>query len=266
MEILDINTLFGAYPNQRAESTAESLTDVLGKLGIGHALTLSTWGVYYHDMAGNQETLRATQSFDQQLIPVGTVNPMTFWDAGDMLVQLVQTSFCILRLFPQAQGWPYDFEPFHNILKLLADAPKPQLDRSPALPRATRGWPLWRDRGVALMVSIEKPGDATVLGRFVAEYPAPVILVGASSQTITETLTVMNRFEHLILETHQITIPDGLARVRDAVGADRIVFGSGGAARSTRAALDYVLNSSLSDPEKAAVLGGNAMSILLGGR
>lgn len=266
MNILDINTLFGAYPYQRAESTAETLADVLGKLGVGHALTLSTWGVYYHDMAGNQETLRATQQFTQQLIPVGTVNPLTFWDFGDMLLQLLQTSFSILRLFPHEQGWPIDFEPFHSIVKLLADAPKPQIDRDPTLPRATRGWPLWQDRGVALMVSIDKPGDATVLGRAVADYPAPVILVGATSTTITEVLTVMNRYEHLILETHRLTIPDGLARMRDAVGADRIVFGSGGAARSTRSALDYVLNSSLTESEQEAVLGGNATSILVGGR
>lgn len=266
MDILDINTLIGAYPNQRAESTAESLADILGRLGIGHAMTLSTWGVYYHDMAGNQETLRATQNFPQQLIPVGTVNPLAFWDAAEMLRQLVQTSFPFMRLFPAEQGWPIDFEPFDVIVKILADSPKPQVERDPSLPKATRGWPLWQDRGVALMISIEKPGDATRLGRAMAEYPAPVVVSGATASTLPEILAVMNRYEHLILETHRLTVPDGLARVRDAIGADRIVFGSGGAALSTRAALDYVRNSSLNEAEQTAVLGGNAASILLGGR
>ena len=191
---------------------------------------------------------------------------MTFWDAEQMLRNLVQTSFSLLRLFPSEQGWPIDFEPFHNILQLLAQTPKAQVDRDPSLPRTTRGWPLWQDRGVALLISIDKPGDATVLGRAIADYPAPVILLGTNALNITEVLTLMNRYEQLMLETHQLTIPDGLARIRDAVGADRIVFGSGGVALSICSALNYVLNSSLNESEQAAVLGGNATSILLGGR
>ncbi|MDR3708537.1 MAG: amidohydrolase family protein [Capsulimonadaceae bacterium] len=266
MDIIDINTLFGAYPSQRAESTPETLVDLLGRLGVGHALTLSTWGVYYHDMAGNQETLRATQPYSGQLIPAGTINPLTFWDSEEQVRFLVQTSFGVMRFFPSEQGWPIDFEPFYGILKLLSETPKPSLELAPGLPAATRGWPLWNDRGVAIMATIDKPGDATQLARAVADYPAPVIVVGTTALTLIEVLTVMNRCENLILETHCLTVPDGLARIRDAVGADRIVFGSGGAALSVRAALDYVRQSSLTDSEKAAVLGGNATSILLGGR
>ena len=266
MDIIDINTLFGAYPSQRAESTAETLVDTLGRQGVAHALTLSTWGVFYHDMAGNQETLGATQTFADQLIPVGTVNPMTFWDSEELLHHLVQTSFRVIRLFPKEQGWPIDFEPLRKIVGLLAQTPKPDLERIEGLPKATRGWPLWNDRGVTIMVTIDKPGDATQLYRIVADYPAPVIVVGATPPTLIEVLTVMNRCENMILETHQLTVPDGLARIRDAVGADRIVYGSGGAALSIRAAIDYVKQSSLTDAEKAAVLGGNTSSILQGGR
>jgi predicted TIM-barrel fold metal-dependent hydrolase len=266
MDIIDINTIFGAFPSQRAESTAEALVDVLGKHGVAQALSLSTWGVYYHDMAGNQETMRACKQFSSHLIPVGTVNPMTFWESDELLKQLVQTSFSVVRFFPGEQGWPIDFEPFSRLVKFMSEIGKSLLERGLTLPRPTRGWRLWKDSGVPIMVSIDKPGDATQLFRIVDDYPAPVVMVGVDSRTLVEALTVMKRCEQLMLETHRLTVPDGLGRIRDAVGADRIVYGSGGPSSSVRAALEYVRKSSLNDAEQAAVLGGNVSSILQGGR
>ncbi|HEY3331325.1 MAG TPA: amidohydrolase family protein [Capsulimonadaceae bacterium] len=266
MDIIDINTIFGAFPNQRAESTAEALVDTLSKNEVSQALTLSSWGIHYNDMSGNQETLRACSQFKTHLIPVGTINPMQFWDGDEMLKQIVQTSFGVIRLFPEKQGWPIDYAPFSRLVDVLSELGKPLLERELTLPRATRGWRLWKDSGVPLMIEITRPGDATQLQRIVADYPAPVVMVGVTTSTVVEALTVMRMSEQLLIETHKLAAPDGLGRIRDAVGADRIVFGSGGPGLSVRASLDYVRKSSLTDAEQAAVLGGNASSILQGGR
>ena len=266
MEILDINTIFGSFPGRHADSTAESLVEVMSRHEISHALTLSSQGIYYHDMAGNQETINACERFRSALLPVGTVNPMSFWEADDMLTQIAQTSFSMFRFFPHAQGWPLDYAPFIRIVKLLSECGKPLFERGITLPQPTRGWRLWTDSGTPILVSIERPGDASKLAKCIADYPAPVVMVGVTSETIVEAMTVMLTCEQLMLETHRITMPDGLARIRDSVGAQRIVFGSGGPALSTRAALNYVMKSSLTEDEKAAVLGGNASSIVTGGR
>ena len=266
MDILDVNTLFGAYPAQHAESNAEGLSESLTRHGVKRAMTLSTWGVFYNDMAGNQETLAACGQYDGIMYPVGTVNPMTFWDGDEMLKHLSQTSFHMIRFFPHLQGWPIDFAPFARIVKTLSECGKPLMERSLTMPRPARGWRLWTDGGEPVMISAIRPGDATAIARILADYPAPVILEGVGQDNLIEALTILRSHEQFLLETHRLTVPDGLARIRDSVGAQRIVFGSGGPALSAGAALDYVRKSSLSAEEQALVLGGNAAFLLEGAR
>ena len=76
----------------------------------------------------------------------------------------------------------------------------------------------------------------------------------------------MRSREQFLIETHRLTTPDGLVKIRDAVGINRIVFGSGGSALSVGAAVSYVNTSSISDTDKEAVFGGTAASLILGGR
>jgi predicted TIM-barrel fold metal-dependent hydrolase len=216
-------------------------------------------------MAGNQETLRATKDYPDTLIPVGSVNPLTFWDSDDLVKQLFQYSFGIVRFFPTEQGWPIDFEPFRYLLQLLSKIPKPIADQSIQLPKATRGWKQWTDSGVPVIISIGKPGDATQLLRLISDYPAPIVLCGVTHETLIESLYVLKQNEQVLIETHRLTGPDSLEKVRDAVGADRLVFGSGGSALSIKAAVDHVRKSDFNQTELDAVFSGNASSILQGG-
>jgi predicted TIM-barrel fold metal-dependent hydrolase len=188
-----------------------------------------------------------------------------YWEDELTLSALAQ-QFTMFRFFPGLQGWPIDFAPFGQILKVLSEAGKPLLDRSITLPRPTRGWRLWTNSGVPILVAIDKPGDATQLMRMASDYPAPVVMVGVTTQTLVEALVVMRSREQFVIETHALTAPDGLLRIRDAVGANRIAFGSGGSALSISAAVSYVNKSKLSDVDKESVLSGTAASLVQGGR
>jgi predicted TIM-barrel fold metal-dependent hydrolase len=239
MDIIDINTYFGAFPTQHAGSTPESLVAQLDRFGIRQAFTLSTLGMFYSDEAGNAHTREVAEASNRRLLPVATLNPGAHLnDPREMIDQIAAGPFALCRFFPQLQDWPIDYAPFAQTLKYLSERKK------------------------AVMVSVGKVGDITTLARILPDSTMPVILTRVHGPTLAEALAVMRENSAIHLETHSLLVPDGLTRIKDLVGAERLIFGSGAAARSLSAALMYVQKSSLSDQEKAAVLGGNALRLL----
>jgi predicted TIM-barrel fold metal-dependent hydrolase len=241
MEITDVNTLFGAYPSQHPDSNAESLVATMGSQGVAYCLTLSTYGLFYRDVDGNAETMRACRSHDH-LIPVATLNPATYWGQPGLLESITSEPFEMFRFFPQAQGWPLDFAPFAAILSQLASLPR-----------------------MPIMVSVRLPGDITTLAHIAANYPHPIILEGVSLPILAEAITVLRSNPRFYLETHALAMPDSLTLLRDTLGMRRILFGSDAPGMSLGAALRFVRRSGLNETEQNAVLGGNAQHIWQGG-
>ena len=241
MEITDVNTLFGAYPSQHPDSSPESLVAVMEAQHVDWCLTLSTWGLFHHDAEGNAETMRACRAHDH-LLPVATLNPTTYWGKGGVIEAIASDPFEMFRFFPQRQDWPLDFAPFADILTHLATLPK-----------------------MPVMVSVPRPGDATVLARVVADYPHPIILEGVSRVTLAEAISVLRGNDRMYLETHALHTPDALPLLGDSVGIERILFGSDAPGLSLGAALRSIQNSELPDADKTAILSTNAQRIWQGG-
>lgn len=237
MEITDVNTLFGAYPSHRADSDPQTLASVMSVQNVDYCLALSTYGLYARDSDGNAETLNACRAHDH-LIPVATLNPLTYWGQPDMVQNIAGDGFEMFRFFPRTQKWPLDFAPFAAILDILA-----------ALPRAP------------LMIETTHPGDITQLARATQNYPHPIVLEGVSPATLAEAVTVMRRAPSVYVETHALQSPDALPFLKQSVGVERVLFGSGAPGLSLAAALAYVRRSALSEADQAAVLGGNAQQI-----
>ncbi len=237
MEITDVNTLFGAYPAQRPDSSPEALVAAMGQQGVAWCLALSTTGLFHHDTEGNAETLRACRAHDH-LIPVATLNPTTYYGQEGVIEAVAGEPFEMFRFFPHRQGWPLDFAPFADVLARLAERPR-----------------------MPVMVGVSRPGDATALARAAADYPHPVILEGVSPATLAEAVSVLRRHPNFFVETHALAAPGALARLRDTVGIGRVLFGSDSPGLSLAASLRSVQNSDLSDDDKNAVLSGNAQRL-----
>ena len=237
MEITDVNTLFGAYPAQHADSSPETLVDAMRANGIDWGLTLSTYGLFYQAEAGNAETMRACRAHDH-LIPVATLNPTHYWGQDGLMEGIADNAFEMVRFFPHLQGWPLEFAPFLRILSVLGRLPK-----------------------MPIMVSVDKRGDATQLARLLDDFPHAVVLDGVSPDTLSEAIMLMRVHENLYLETHALSAPYALPLLRDTVGISRVLFGSDAPGRSAAAALRYVRASGLSEADQEAVLAGNAQRI-----
>lgn len=241
MEITDVNTLFGAYPAQHADSSAETLTEAMRAQEVQWCLALSTQGVFHLAAEGNAETLRACRAHDH-LIPVATLNPVHFWGQEGLVEGLAENAFEMIRFFPHRQGWPLEFAPFLRLLSVIG-----------------------RQERMPIMVHVSERGEATRLARLLEDFPHPVVLEGVSSDTLAEAMTLMRVHENLYVETHALHAPHALPLLRDVVGIERALFGSDAPGRSLAAALRSVRTSGLSEADQNAVLGGNAQRIWQGG-
>src|SRR5579862_8272478 len=139
-DIVDVNTLFGPLPVVSTDLTVESLLELMARHQVGQACALSTLGILLDPAIGNQATHAASVAHPA-LRPVATLNPkMYFGDEGE-LTRLAGEGYCLVRFFPQWQGWPIDFAPFRALAGGLAAVDLP------------------------IMIDVKYPGEITALGR-----------------------------------------------------------------------------------------------------
>jgi predicted TIM-barrel fold metal-dependent hydrolase len=115
--------------------------------------------------------------------------------------------------------------------------------------------------GLPLLVPIAEWGDATAIGRLTEGLGVAVILVGAHYTHIADDLAAANRYPQLHLETSGLAHLGAIERVVAAVGAERLLFGSGMPQRPPSAPLEAVVAARIGDADRRAILGGNAQRL-----
>jgi predicted TIM-barrel fold metal-dependent hydrolase len=229
--------MIGSHPNHRLDVPAEGLITKMDACRVAASLTLSTIGIFHSFTQGNEISLLAAKA-NNRLIPVATVNPKTYFGAGDDLSALRAKGFRAIRFFPDEQGWTIDSAAFAAVLKQLAPTKMP------------------------VLLETMRSGEPTSVARMVAQYPATVILCSVGLDVLSETLAVMADLPNTVVETHELHVPGALELIAERAGSDRIVFGSGAPRNSVMSSLQYVVSSQLSDEDKQRVLGSNIRRIL----
>ena len=101
-------------------------------------------------------------------------------------------------------------------------------------------------------------GAASAIGAATADLGIPVILVGAHYNHIVDDLAATRRHPQLHLETSALGHFRAIATAVAAVGAERILLGTGSPRRAGASAIDAVLLAAIPDDAKRAILAGNA--------
>lgn len=232
-EIIDLCTRFGPVPPRAAAPGTDRLRTLLTRHGVDAAVTLSTRALYFDAVSGNQETGEACASDAEgpRLFAAAALDPR-LPDSG------VNAAARLICLFPVTQRWPSDYAPLAALLRPLASRP--------------------------LLWEAGQPGAATAAVRTLraAEHTAPVILAGITGETLTEALTAASAAPQIQIATEGLGGVGQIAAVVQALGAERVLFGSGAPAFSLGAALAAVRRAALSPSDQALVLGGNARRIL----
>jgi predicted TIM-barrel fold metal-dependent hydrolase len=115
--------------------------------------------------------------------------------------------------------------------------------------------------GRPLMVPISGWGSAAAIGAATEGLGVPVVLTGSHYTTSVEDLAAGRRYEHLHFDTSSMAHFRAIETFVAAIGAERVLFGSGSPFRATQSSLNAILVAAIGDDAKRAILAGNAARI-----
>jgi predicted TIM-barrel fold metal-dependent hydrolase len=241
MYIIDVNTHFGRRTEYAYDLSLDALLGDLDTHSVAAALSYSLQGVHYDARVGTAETLAVARR-RPHIIPVATLDlrELLDWqaDIGNALKQGVR----VFRFFPEVQGWSISSGFFGKVLDRLAGSGSTLIFAAGGL---TSHW-----------------GHAEEIARITAGRGMPVILTDTSYQTMAEVISIMQAHPHIYVETNWLASVDAIPVMAELVGADRILYGSNAPMHPMQKALNQILETDLSDEDKVAILGGNAMRLL----
>ncbi len=235
--VIDCSTHFGFLPYRDTDVSVEKLRSSMSRYGIAGALTYSLKGIAYDFREGNEETLAVCDS-NPGLLPVATVDPRRHLGVIEEIGKCKSEGFVALRLFPEQQGWKLNSALVKPILK--------ELERL----------------GMPVILNGAGGGGPSEVICAVEGSTIPVILTGIGYGNLAEGIAAALEHPSIFLEAQVNDTPDSLAVTVDALGAERVVYGSGSPTLSMRASLNGVVEAELTDNQKALILGGNLQRIL----
>ncbi len=252
-EIWDANVCFGTLPFKDVDCSLATTLDMLARGGITRAAACSLKGVYYDFHEGNEETFAAAnlaapmpQPRDTRaraplprLLPVATIDPRRMIGCVEEVALRARQGCRALRFFPDIQGWPVNFLPLRPILEQA------------------------QELGLAVMLPAGLPGLATQAVEALRGFDVPLILMGAGYGVMAEAIAAAGApvaaraRDNTYIETHRLVTPDGIDIAAQAVGHQRLVFGSGAAEVYPGSALAVLERSKLSPQQRRDVLCDN---------
>jgi len=112
--------------------------------------------------------------------------------------------------------------------------------------------------GRPLLVPISGWGSAAAIGAATAGLGVPVILAGSHYTTSVDDLAAGRRYEHLHFDTSSMAQFRAIETFVGALGAERVLFGSGSPFRAIQSSINAIVAAAIPDDAKRAILGDNA--------
>jgi predicted TIM-barrel fold metal-dependent hydrolase len=237
LPIIDCNTLFGFWPREKVDLSVDTLMAAMKARGVARSVTFSAKAMLYDTGEGNDDTVAVCAS-RPELLPAVVLDPRQYPACLEEVRRRLGQGARVFRFYPDQHGYPGDFAPVAELLPLLGNS--------------------------VVMVSAVRPGMATALARWSAEFGGPLVLAELGAEVLGEALAVMRGAERLYLETSGPGL-EGAGTLELAVrtvGAERILFGSGAPLIGLGSALQSLEYAEISDPDRAAILGGNMERLL----
>jgi len=236
MEIVDVNTIFGFWPRKKIDISLKKLLEIMKKYKIRSCFSLSTKGIFYEYEEGNKETLEVCKHHPE-IIPVATIDFRRYFGKKNIIKDLINEGFKALRLFPDLQAWPFNYQPFLKIVEEMGG-------------------------NFPLMVSISGLGKTTEIGKITNNYKIPLILMGINYGYFAEALAVMKKYRNVYIETSLFDTPDIYEIFVREVGPERIIFGSYSPFHYFSSSFLSLERAEISSKEKQLILGENIKRFL----
>jgi predicted TIM-barrel fold metal-dependent hydrolase len=233
--LIDVNASFGGRETiQRFR--VETMLEQLARTPCGVAFVRCQQGTSDHTSA-NDQTLALCRDHPT-LRPVGVIHPRDAFTWRGEVERCLTAGVRLVQLYPEQGGWPIDSILLTQIVERLAGT------------------------GAVLMLEATPPGLPTKVAERTAAAGLPVIFTEARYGPLGELLPLVERYPHLMIETSRLTGPEGIERCVEAVGADRLVFGSGTARYPAWVTWQVLERAAISSEEREAIAWRNAARLL----
>ena len=261
--LIDISTCFGKSPQRRVRHadavtnarmfdepgpvrpttqdvdwSLDNLLTVLDRHQVTRALTYSLRGKRYDFVTGNDETCQAAREHPQ-LVPVATIDPRRHFGCREEVRRCIDRGFGVFRFFPDEQGWSISSLPFLNICEQLAE------------------------HRVAVMLPAGGWGQQTAIANLICPFGFTTVAMAATFGVVAESIAVARQCHNLLCDTSAMCASGAVEAMVAEAGAAKLLFGSNSPEFYFQAAHNLVAEAQISDADRDAILGQNALRHLL---
>lgn len=192
------------------------------------------------------ETLEVVKQH-ARLLPVGVLDPRHYLGWQEDLRTCIEGGCVAMRMAPGPQSWSPNTLIFRKMVEAIGAATV--------------------DRPLPLIIDFNGAGKEAmewihIVGEISDRYHVPVVLNEISYGYMGELITVMQTYRSVYAAIRWLCLADGLEVMVEAGVGDQLIYGSNAPRYSITALRNQVLMARLSDEQKQAILGGNALRLL----
>jgi predicted TIM-barrel fold metal-dependent hydrolase len=233
--LIDINASLGGRESiQRFD--VESLEAQLERTPVSLAFVHSHEGVF--DQRSANEHVIELCAERPSWRPAAVIQPRDTFVWQDELSRNLAAGVKVFCIYPDRSGWPFD--------SIFGDVIIEALTGTEA----------------ALLIDATAPGLASRVAAAAADSGVPLIFTEARYFPLTELLPLAQRFPNIYIETSRLTSPNGIEHCVDALGAERLLYGSGACRYPAWVAWQTLERSRISGEQREMIAWRNAARML----
>jgi hypothetical protein len=255
--IVDAHAYLGQwFPRRLTQNTAEELLALMDQVGIRGAVVGSASGIMYRNcQSGNEELAMEIEGHRDRLVPFGVINPNYVGWEEDLRWCVDALGACGVRIYPQYD----DYRLSDACCAELCSACR-EHDLTIAVSQRVEDY---RQKREVLCYS-----DLVLdeMARLFQEHPDVTFMVlnGSgfpASRLVTDASGLPPNYV-VEISRPSVFIRKELQAIAQAIGADRLVFGSGMPIATPGPALIKLEHLPVSESERAGVAGANLVGLL----
>lgn len=251
--MIDINAFAGPWPFRALPATLPAdVATMLQEAGIARALVSPLEALFFEDPHIANERLAARLQPDGILLPCAAINPtLANWERS-LRVSQEEIGARAVVLHPNYHCYDLESDPARALLAAAGEAGLPVIIQL-------------RMQDLRSQHPLCKVPDVSVGKAVNAAEAAPgtrVILGGIRFAEVSAQAARIRALPNVWIELSQVEHVDGLRKAISAIGADRILLGTGAPLFNVRSSLLKLEEGRLSDQERAAITRQNARELL----
>ena len=247
--MFDFNGFIGPWPYWDSPyQTPEAILPLMDKCRIETLAVCSTRSIFWDWRQGNEESLAAAGKYPKRFRGFVSISPIL--PPSDLIHHLrdyKRRRAAGIRLYPQQQSYSLTLNSgIAEILKTAQDMGLPVV--LPIRVIMARGLP-----------QLNPPAIEEIISR---SPKLPIVLSGVNFDTTLWAYDVMQRFKSVFLEISGLQGFGAVAHAVEAVGARRILFGSGMPMLYPACSVEKLRVAKVSEEQRSAIAEGNARQLL----